>query len=256
MFEGAEKLRFQDFELVVLRDTKPFRKDLKALEGELLELASYARGWEQKDLPRMRAVFKFEPFYLATSLVLVFQNTRLYGTAGVDVDFEVAPGQGHILHLCSVNLRKPLRNSALMARLFVLLADHILAKIPADHEIYFTSISQSPAVYSLISKIARLYPNGEEVPPDNVKDVARRVVAKYDPHLTLETDTLILRNECDFFYKDVPYVSDPKINGLFDRMLDIAAGDVFVNVAKSTVQRAVSKIDRYRNRGHAMEREI
>ncbi len=248
MFDEAQRHHFQGFDLVILHDARSHRSELESLESALLELATYARGWDAKMLPRMRAVFKLEPFYYATSLVLAFRDDMLLGTAGIDTDFDEDDGRGHIIHLCSVNLRASLRNGGLMALLLVLLADHVLAKIPAHDDVYFTSISQSPLVYSVISKIAPLHPDGRTRPPADIVKVAQTVAAKYDGHLALETDTLVLRNECDFFYRDLPRVANRKINDLFERMLDIPQGDVFVNVGKCSAAEAISRISRYRKR--------
>ncbi len=254
MFDGAEHMRFLSNDLVILHDARCHQDDLKALEGDLLRLATFARGWDIDILVQMQEVFKVDPFYNATSLVLVFCDGVLLGTAGVDADIAAGPEGGHIIHLCSVNLLSKLRTSGIVALLLVLLSDRILAKLPQHASLYFTSISQSPLVYSLIAKIARLYPDGATQPPPEVVEVARRVAAKYDGHLVLEPDALVLRNECAFFYKDVPYVADPKINRLFDQVLDIPAGDVFVNVGKTSVKEAAQTIERYRYRFQALVR--
>lgn len=252
MFSGAERLRFLGFELVILKSTRPYRGDLAACREELLRLATFARGWGPEEVPRMREVFKVEPFYMATSLVLVFDRDRLCGTAGVDTDFQGGPIGPNIIHLCSVNLLDPLKHSGLAALLLVLLADHLISPLPREEAVYFTSISQSPLVYRLLARLADIHPNGRESAPPDVQDVARTVVAKYDPHISLEGDNLILRKECAFFYKRLPYVADPRVNHLFDSRLDIQRGDVFVNVGKSDVATAVSVIERYRRRVAAM----
>ncbi|MTJ82370.1 MAG: hypothetical protein F8N37_15365 [Telmatospirillum sp.] len=248
MLDGAEKLRFHDCDLYLLRNARQFPDDMRRLEPDLLRLATLARGWGPDKLDHMRQVFKIDPFYNATAMALVFNGDNLVGTAGVDTDFDAGRNDRHIVHLCSVNMDRSLRNSGLIAQLFVILADQVLASLPPGDEVFFTSISQSPLVYSIMSKIAPLHPDGRSRPPAPIVDVAGRVVAKYDPHLELEPDTLVLRRECDFFYRDVPYVSDTRINALFDSLLDIAAGDVFVNVGRTDVAGALSKIGRYQKR--------
>lgn len=252
MFSGAERLRFHGFELVLLKRARAYRGELAACREELLRLATCARGWGLEEVPRMREVFKVEPFYMATSLVLVFDRDRLCGTAGVDMDFRRGPTGPNIVHLCSVNLLDPLKHSGIAALLLVLLADHLLSSLPQDEAVYFTSISQSPLVYRLLGRLCDLHPNGRETAPPDVQDVARAVVAKYDSHIPLDADNLILRKECAFFYKRLPYVADPRVNRLFDSRLDIQRGDVFVNVGKSDVATAVSAIDPYRRRVAAL----
>ena len=85
-----------------------------------------------------------------------------------------------------------------------------------------------------------------------MREVARVVAARYDPHIPLDAARLVLRNECDFFYRQVPYVADSQINALFDSELDIAGGDVFVNVGKTDAASARAAVERYRSRVSAM----
>ncbi|OIQ31591.1 MAG: hypothetical protein BM562_06990 [Alphaproteobacteria bacterium MedPE-SWcel] len=241
-------MRFQDHALVVLDRTDRYRAELAALEPDLLRLATFARGWNETHLGHMRRHFKIEPFYNASAMVLIFRGAELVGTAGVDTTLSDRPAGVQLLHLCSVNFMPDLRNSGLVALLLVLLADHGLVGQPGSDQVYFTSISQSPLVYSLMSRIAPVHPDGKTSPPGDVVAVARQVVAKYDPHLALDPRNLTLRGECDFFYREMPYVADKAVNALFDSMLDVPAGDVFVNVARSTVADALGRIDRYRRR--------
>lgn len=248
MFNGARRLRFQGLELVVLERTAEHREELARCHEDLLRLATLSRGWGLEALPHMRKAFKIEPFYRATSLVLVFEAGRLCGTAGVDTGFSDAPPGSSMIHLCSVNLLAPLKHGGLAGVFMLLLRDELLAGLPPEQPIYFTSISQSPLVYRLLARLAHVYPNGEELPPGDVRHVARAVAAKYDPGMHLDEEGLILRNECAFFYKEVPYVADRRINTLFDAKLDMALGDVFVNVGKTRVGAAQAAIDRFRGR--------
>ncbi len=256
MFAQAPRHRFHTKDLVILERTADHRADLAALEEELLQLATFARGWGADQLDHMRAHFKIEPFYNATSMVLVFEDGRLIGTAGVDTTVPSPLEQGHILHLCSVNFHPSLQGSSLVALLVILLADHVLRRLPADDQVYFTSISQSPLVYSLMAKLAPVFPDGQTLPPEDVVQVAQAVVDKYDPHLPLEPETLTLRSECDFFYRDLPVVADARINTLFRSLLDVPAGDVFVNVARCSVREVLARIERYRGRLAAPRMEM
>lgn len=248
MFEPARRMTFLEHELVILERTDRHRGDLAALEPDLLRLATFARGWDETHLDHMRRHFKIEPFYNASAMVLIFRAGMLIGTAGVDTTVPSGRAGVHVLHLCSVNVMPELRNSGLMALLLVLLADHALVGRPARDTVYFTSISQSPLVYSLMSHLAPVHPDGIDHPPEEVVRIARQVVEKYDPHLPLDARTLTLRGECDFFYRSLPYVADARINALFDTILDVPAGDVFVNVAGTTVAGALGRVDRYRKR--------
>lgn len=254
MFKGAERTKFKGFELVTLLSTQPYRSSLKVLEEQLLRLATTARGWGDSEVDHMRSVFKIEPFFEATAMVLVFRDGELVGTAGIDNSILSDRPCHHIIHLCSVNFRPELQRNGLVALLLIKLADHVLQHIPDNHFVSFTSISQSPLVYSIMSKLARTYP-GRDHPPKSVIETAERVARKYDGHLTLEPQTLTLRNECDFFYKHVPYVADQKINQLFDEVLKISNGDVFVNVAVSKVALVLRKIERFRARIHNLEKK-
>ncbi|MER9680388.1 hypothetical protein NKJ23_13795 [Mesorhizobium sp. M0184] len=248
MFNGARRLRFQGLDLVVLPRAGEHRSQLDAQRDALLKLATLARGWGSEEVPRMREVFKLEPFHRATSLVLVFDQGRLCGTGGVDANFAECPPDVTILHLCSLNLLDEQKRTGLAALFMLLLGEELLAPLPAHRPVYFTSISQSPLVYRLLTRLAKVYPDGRSTPPDDVREVARVVAARYDPHIPLDADRLVLRNECDFFYRQVPYVADSRVNALFDSELDIAAGDVFVNVGKTDAGSARAAVERYRGR--------
>lgn len=248
MFESARRLRFQGYEIVVLASTREYRNELAELHEDLLSLATFARGWGPEALPRMRQVFKIEPFYRATSLVLVFDGPRLSGTAGVDNDFAAQRGDAAIFHLCSVNLLDPLKKTGLPALFILLLADELLCRLTPDQPVYFTSISQSPQVYRLLGRLAKVYPDGGTAPPADVREIARIVAAKYDPHVEFDAERLVLRNECDFFYKELPYVADASLNALFDRELNLRGGDVFLSVAKCRAGEAGAAAERYRRR--------
>lgn len=248
MFDGARRLRFQDLDLVILGNAADHRAELDRYHDDLLRLATLARGWDLDAVPHMRRVFKIDPFYRATSMVLIFRRGRLCGTAGVDTDFAAAVPGSAIVHLCSLNLLDTLKHSGVVGVFMLLLEDYLLAALPSRQPVYFTSISQSPLVYRLLARLGHVYPNDDEAPPADVRRVARAVVARYDPGMALNEEGLILRGECAFFYKRVPYVADRRINALFDTRLDIAGGDVFVNVGKTDAGAARDAIDRYRRR--------
>jgi hypothetical protein len=248
MFEGARQLRFQGLDLVILGNAAEHRAELSGYHDDLLRLATLARGWELDAVPHMRRVFKLEPFYRATSMVLIFNHGQLCGTAGVDTDFAAAVPGSAIVHLCSLNLLEALKHSGVVGVFMLLLRDELLASLPPRQPVYFTSISQSPLVYRLLARLGHVYPNDGETPPEDVRQAARAVTSKYDPGMELDEDGLVLRGECAFFYKNVPYVADRRINALFDARLDMALGDVFVNVGKTRVDAARDAIDRYRRR--------
>lgn len=248
MFNGAPRLRFHGCDVIVLTNTSDYRDQLDSCREDLLRLATFARGWGPEELPRMREVFKIEPFYRATSLALVFRDGRLCGTAGVDTDFGLGSETPAILHLCSVNLLDQLKNSGFPALFMLLLSDALLERLAPGQAVYFTSISQSPLVYRMLSRLARVFPDGRQRPPADVRNVARIVAAKYDPDVPLDADRLVLLGECDFFYRQLPLVADARINALFDAELDISRGDVFVNVGKTSVAAARAVAEKYRHR--------
>jgi hypothetical protein len=250
MFDGARRIRFRGLDLVVLKSASNHRAQLARYRDDLIRLATYARGWGPEAVGPMGETFKIEPFFRATSLVLVFDRGRLCGTAGVDSDFSMQQHDGAIFHLCSVNLLEDLRHNGLTAFFILLLVDELLTALPASQTVYLTSISQSPQVYRLLSRLAHVFPDGRQSPPADVRHVARAVAARYDPHITLDEDRLILRNECAFFYRDFPTVADADVNALFAAELDVAAGDVFVNVGKTKAAAARRAAERYRTRIH------
>lgn len=234
MFHGAERLTYRDHEIVVLVDAARWRDELEGLEETILGIATRSRGWGDDQLPRMRAIFKIYPLYLATSLALIFRGKRLVGIAGCDTDF--APvGGGRIVHLCAMNFLPEIQRNGVLALLMLVMIERVLSRLPSgDGTLYFTSISQSPLVYALLAKISHLYPNWSEVPPPDVIEAGTAVVAKYDADVAFEPERLILRGECDFFYRDLPDAPDARINAFVRNELDIGAGDVFVPVGRSS----------------------
>jgi hypothetical protein len=83
-----------------------------------------------------------------------------------------------------------------------------------------------------MSRIADIFPSPDrEVPEPDEIAVARQVVARFDPHLALE-DGFILRNECEFRYRRIPYSLDRRLNRFCDRKLRYDQGDVFVVVGR------------------------
>ncbi|AXS41682.1 hypothetical protein [Breoghania sp. L-A4] len=259
MFTGAERIPFRRYELVILRDAKAYRNELRALEDEILTIATLSRGWDGSHVARMRAIFKISPLYLATALALVFEDGVFKGIAGCDTDFDCGPGSGingTIVHLCSMNFSRDIQGTGLLSFLFLALLEQISGLVARHGDtVYVTSISQSPLVYSMLGKLAHVYPNARDIPPPDVIRVARAVVDKYDPDVTFEPENLILRNECDFFYNPLPQAPDRRINDFVRSKLDIAAGDVFVPVGRSSAARLNAYGARFRARFASRQQE-
>lgn len=240
-----------DFELVpegAGRDPDAIRR----LGRGVLDVAARCRGWTTPaEIEEFARVFKLQGLLDADALALLWRDGRLTGVAGMV--YRLPLDRGAIVHLCSVGFLPEAQNRGFMPTLFGLLWDVIgqlrrLAEPYRAGEVYLTAITQSPYLMGFLSAVSDLRPAPGSPPPDaRTLEVARVVHERFDPDVPLDPRTLVLREECEFFYRKIPYGTDQEINRFCDRQLRYAAGDTFLAVGRvdpAVVDRLVEMVQR------------
>lgn len=218
------------------------RKYLKDIEKQVLYLAARSRGWADRETHEMFARnFKIEPLFEASELALVWDGDRLLGTAGCVNDWYL--GDKKIVHMCALGLLPEAQKKGLLRGLMAVMLDLVLSNARAQRaaeagQVYMTAITQSPYLIGYFSALFEVWPNETENIPHDVSEVADAVVERFDPEVRFVRDKMILRNECSFFYKKIPYSLNRKVNRFCDSQLNYEAGDVFVVVGKLVLDRA------------------
>jgi hypothetical protein len=238
IFPNSKFVRYEEFDFELVPDSaSEFGDSLEALRESVLVIAARSRGWDGPgELARFREVFKLEPLYAANALVLIWREGTLVGIVGITYDLPVEDGV--ILHVGSLGLLPEAQNRGFLPTLFSLLwevvrhNDGMRQSIDAGRG-YLTAITQSPFIMSFLGTVSDLYPlPGRAAPAPDYVQVAERVVERFDPHIPLDRETFILRNEAAFFYKQIPYSTDARINEFCDSKLRYAEGDTFVTVGR------------------------
>lgn len=225
---------------------------LELLREDVLTIAAQSRGWyEPAHLDHFRRVFKLEPLFEADGLALVRRDGRLVGIAGMM--HRLPAGDCSVLHLCSLGLLPQAQNRGFMATLFSVLWDVVL-ELPQVRDnyrngrAYLTAITQSPYIMAFLARVSELYPApGAAPPPLGVVEVARQVVARFDPQIPFDPDDFVLRGECDFFYRTIPYSLNRSINAFCDQRLRYSEGDTFVLVGRArqdAINRVIGAVER------------
>jgi hypothetical protein len=84
----------------------------------------------------------------------------------------------------------------------------------------------------MLSRLFDLYPSPKYSVPQDIGNIARAVVERFDEELELDEKNLVLKNECKFFYRRVPYSPNRTLNSFCDQNLQYDQGDVFVLVGR------------------------
>ena len=101
-----------------------------------------------------------------------------------------------------------------------------------------TAITQSPYLLAMLDNLFSIFPSPLRIHPESAElSVAQSVVERFDPHLTLEPETFVLRNECSFSYRRRPRSLQREWNAYCERVLRYDAGDVFVAVGRANAGR-------------------
>ena len=219
---------------------------LCALRDEVLQLAAEVRGWtDAESLSFFRRHFKIEPLYEANALLLIYQDDALVGLAGSVNDWNF--GRSAIVHLCTLGLKPAVQMRGLLDLAGALLwlatlrQEHVRESL-AEGRLFTTAITQSPYIMAYMRRFADIVPSPSRATPaaDEI-EAARHVVARFDAHIPLDEERLVLRNECRFRYRRLPLSRDRALNRFCLRELRYDEGDVFVVVGRV----APEKLERF-----------
>lgn len=239
LFPGSRVAHLRNYDLEVVPSGLRRHRDLvDTLRADVLEIATRSRGWDD-DASRdeMARHFKLGPLYEASAVALLREQGRLVGIAGTVNDWEVE--EGSIVHLCSVGFMPSVQGQRLMPVLMgllwaVSLQDERLRRSYANGRLFVTAITQSPFLITYLGALFDAQPSPYRPVIDPVAaQIARRVVDRFDPELTLDPETLTLKDECRFFYRRLPYGPDPRVNAFCNESLRYDRGDVFVVVGRA-----------------------
>jgi hypothetical protein len=209
---------------------------IEGLRPEVTRIAAISRGWtSEEDIEAFGRMFNIGPLYEASTLALLRKDERLVGIAGTVNDWQV--DQGSIVHLCSLGFLPEIQGRDLMTSLMghlwrLTLRNERVARDLARGRVYFTAITQSPYIIGYLHRFAEIVPSPYRALEAHHVEIARHVVARFDPHLQLEEGTLALRGEAQFHYCDLPLSRDKKINRFCQAQLNYERGDVFAIVGR------------------------
>lgn len=237
-FPNSTLIRYQDFDFELIPDSaNEFSASLEEIRESVLIIAAHSRGWQEpEEIDRFRKVFKLEPLYAANGLVLIWRKRRLVGIVGATYDLPAEDSV--ILHVGSLGLLPEAQQHGFLPTLFSLLwelvqQNYVMRHYIGDGKAYLTAITQSPFIMSFLASVSDLYPlPGRGAPPEDYVPVAEQVVKRFDPHIPLDRETFILRDEAQFFYRRIPYCAEKRINEFCDSQLRYARGDTFVLVGR------------------------
>jgi hypothetical protein len=242
LFRDSRETSFQGFSIEFIRSGAGKRRDLlDQIREDVMRIAFASRGWtDEAAYDRFRGVFKIEPLYETNVLALVRQEGRLVGLAGSVNDWRTP--QGSLIHLCSIGLLPQAQARgiipAMMGALWeVTFQDPQVREDCQRGRGFVTGITQSPYLVGYLHKLFDMYPRPDRTPDAEIKAVARAVVQRFDPHLPLDEDKLVLRNEAQFFYRRVPYGTNRVLNAFCDSQLRYGEGDVFAVVGRVIPER-------------------
>lgn len=211
---------------------------VERIRDDALDVAARSRGWhEPEEIASFAEVFKVKSLFEADGLALVWHGDRVVGLAGFC--YEQGPRDGLVLHTCTLGLLPQVQNRGVLPTLFGLLwevadarAGH--AELYASGRVHLTAITQNPFIIAFLSQVADVFPSPDSVGPDpDTLWVARRVLDRFEPEVPFDPKTFVLREECAFFYRNIPYSSDARLNAFCDSHLRYSKGDTFMLVGRA-----------------------
>lgn len=250
---GGALVSYQGFDFELVPEQAGSDPDAIArLSPSVLHIAACSRGWTTPaEIAELSLTFKLQGLLDADALALVWREGRLVGVAGMV--YRLPLERGAIVHLCSVGFLPEAQNRGFMPTLFGLLWE-VISRLPRlagpyrSGEVYLTAITQSPYLMGFLAAVSELQPAPGRPPPDaRTLEVARVVHERFDPEIELDRRTLVLREECEFFYRKVPYGTSREINQFCDSRLRYAAGDTFLAVGRvdpQVIDRLVEVVQR------------
>jgi hypothetical protein len=256
LLPGSALATYQGFQVELHTGSASRHPELLAqVREDVLEVAARSRGWtEPGQIASFGQVFKIEPLFHADGLALVWRHGRLVGLAGTAYE-PPPPGGGLVLHLCSLGLLPQAQNRGFLPTLFSLLWD-VVDGLPGVEDayrrgrVYLTAITQNPFIVAFLGQVSDLYPApGRAAPDPDMVAVAHRLADRFAPGVSFDPGSFVLRNECEFFYRKIPYSADRRVNAYCDARLRYHEGDTFVLVGRAR-RTAVARFVRSSQRAH------
>lgn len=210
---------------------------LERVRGDVLEVAARSRGWTSAaEIEEFSAAFKIEPLFRMDALALIWRDGRIVGLVGTT--YHLGPDDSLVLHLGSLGLLPRAQNRGFLPVLFSLLLD-LVGDLPGTAEryrrgrVYLTAVTQSPYIMRLLRRVSTLYPSPDLAAPDeHMVEVAADVMATFEPDVTFDPTSFVLRNEAQFSYRKLPNSIDRELNELCASMLRYDEGDTFIAVGR------------------------
>lgn len=211
---------------------------LEAVRADVLEVAARSRGWEDPDdIAGFARVFKVGALFRSDALALIWEGGRVVGIMGTS--YHEGPDDSLVLHLGSLGLLPHVQRRGFLPTIFSLLL-YVVSGRPGAAEryrrdrVYVTAVTQSPYIISLLGVLTTLFPGpGWSRPDPDMVAVAASVLDRFEPEVDFDPATFVLRNECEFTYRTVPYSGDQRLNDYCDARLRYDEGDTFIVVGRA-----------------------
>lgn len=203
---------------------------------DAIRLVATARGWtKESEIDEMRKTYKFNPFLVANMICIAHRQGQVCGLVTFryfDVDGEP------VMHVSNSSMTPELQGKNAMTYMAFAGLAKARARLGegAPPRQWITLITQNPVVYGIFSSRGEMYPPIDGSPiPDDAKKVGAFIAKEFVPTVHFDPETFILRNECQFFYSEIPRWKDDRVNQWFDRNLRYYEGDTIVMATKMNI---------------------
>lgn len=236
LLPGSALVSYQGLQVEMLVDGAAAHAEaIELIREDVMAIAAKSRGWtSDAEMAEFARVFKIGSLFKADALALVWEDERVVGVMGTV--YHPAPDGGLVLHLCSLGLLPRVQNRGLLPTLFGLLLDMVSSRpgspeLFATGRLYLTAVTQSPLIISFLSGVGDAFPSPDREAADpDVVEVAKSVMSRFDPDVPFDPETFVLRDECEFAYRRLPYSRDRRLNEYCDARLRYDHGDTFILV--------------------------
>lgn len=212
------------------------RVSKEMLFEDAIRLVANARGWSKpSEIEEMRKTYKFNPFLVANMICIAHKKGEVCGLVTFryfDVDGEP------VMHISNSSMTPELQGKSAMTYMAFAGLAKARSRLGdnAPPRQWVTLITQSPVVYGIFSSRGQIYPPIDGSPiPDDAKKVGSFIANEFVPTVQFDPETFILRNECQFFYSDIPRWKDERVNRWFDTNLRYNEGDTIVIAVKMSI---------------------
>ena len=204
---------------------------------DAIQLVAHARGWtDERDIDeKIRKTYKFNPFLMADMICIAHRGRDVCGLVTFryfDVDGEP------VMHVSNSSMTPELQGKSAMTYMAFAGLAKARARLGAGAppRQWVTLITQNPVVYGIFSSRGEIFPPVDgRVIPEDAKKVASFIANEFVPSVKFDPETFILRDECQFFYADIPRWKDARVNEWFDKNLRYNEGDTIVMAVKMAI---------------------